>query len=317
MIRRRPRTSLVRAFSLAELLIAMTISASVMAGAVAAIGIGGRSFRAATDGLQSAQAMDGLARMTADIEQAIHFDERSATTLGFYVPDRTGDGAPDHLRYAWGGTAGDAVTLSMNGSAAAPILEGVEDLSLRYVFADVTGQAEWAAPPVVDELIFERTYSGAPAATFNVDDGASIAAIIQPTAPDGAATYTITRVVIPMSEAVSRADDAIVSIHRVHTTSGVPVGNALASKEIAKIDFPATVESLEIVFDTQTPISDGDYVAVVVSSCKAKPSVDIPLEASPAFLSDGWIATTSASGPWVVNGTRDMPITVYAQAVGR
>jgi len=306
-----------RAFTVAELLVAMTISASVMAGAVAAIGVGGQSFRAATEGLQSAQAMDGLARMTADIEQAIYFDERTATAVGFYVSDRTGDGAPDHLRYAWGGTAGDAVTLSMNGSTASPILEGVEDLSLRYVFADVTGQAEWAAPPVVDELIFERTYSGAPAATFNVDDGASIAAIFQPIAPDGAATYTITRVVIPMAEAPSWADDAIVSIHRVDMTRGVPTGNALASRNIDKQDFPEGTEPFEIVFDTSATFSDGEYVAVVVASDKRMPSVDIPLEASPAFLSDGWVATTSSGGPWTVNGTRDMPIKVYAQAADR
>lgn len=306
-----------RAFTLAELLVAMVITTTVMMGAVAAIGMGGRSFQAVATGVRSGSAMDGLARMASDIEQAIHVDERTATAIGFYVPDRTGDGTPDHLRYAWSGTIGDPVTLSFNGSDEAPIIRNVRDIQLEYVFAQIAGVEDWAVPAPSDEIVFERTYSGTPAETFSVDDDFSIAAIVRPSAPQSGGSYTVTRVIVPMAEAASRADDMEVSIHRVDMATATPMPTALATTTVPTQDFPGSTEPLEVAFDSDATFLDGDYVAVVVASAKKKPSVDIPLEASPQFLTDGWIATTTTGSNWTVNGARDMPITIYAVEAAR
>ena len=303
-----------RGFTLAELLVAMTISTTVMMGAVAAIGIGGRAFRSATQGLESTHAMDGLSRMVADIERAIHFDELTATAVGFYVPDRTGDGAPDHLRYAWSGVSGDPVTLSLNGSAEASVIEAVEDASFDLVVATVVGDPVWVSPPPSDVVAFNRGYSGSPASTFTVDDGVSVAAIVQPTSPGGAATFRVTRVIITMSEPAGRDCDVVVSIHQVNGGFGTPMATALASATIRKQDLPTTAGPVQVTFASPPTFNDGDFVAVVLSSAEAKPSADVPLEASPGFLTDGWVATSASAGSWSINGTRDMALTLYALA---
>ncbi|MEQ8844431.1 MAG: prepilin-type N-terminal cleavage/methylation domain-containing protein [Phycisphaerales bacterium] len=306
-----------RAFTLAELLVAMVITTTVMMGAVAAIGMGGRSFQAVATGVRSGSAMDGLARMASDIEQAIHVDERTATAIGFYVPDRTGDGTPDYLRYAWSGTIGDPVTLSFNGSDEAPIIRNVRDIQLEYVFAQIAGVEDWAVSAPSDEVVFEREYSGSPAQTFTVDRDVSVAAIVRPTAPGGASGFTVTRVTFPASTALPKANDALISLHRVDMATATPLPTALSEVVVRHEDFPASVQSIEIAFDSDAIFAAGDFVAIVVASDKDDPSLVVPLEASPRFLSDGWIATTTTGSNWTVNGARDMPITIYAVGAAR
>lgn len=304
-----------RGFSLAEMLVAMAITTIVLGGAVTAIGVGGQTFRAATGGMAAAPTLDGMAQMSADIELALQFTESTATAISFYVPDRTGDGAPDLLRYAWSGSDGDPITFSMNGSTPWPIVPSVTDLSMEYLVATTPADATWyepAPPAPSDELVFERTYSGSPAQTFSVDDGISVATIVQPVSPSTGAPYTITRVIVPMTEAASQADDANISIHRVNMATATPMPTALATTTIDKSDLPATLQFVEVVFDTEVVFDDEDFVAIVISSARPKPSVDVPLENSPQLLTDGWVATTSAPGVWGINGTRDLPIEIYA-----
>lgn len=309
------RTSQQPGFSLAEMLVAMAITTIVLGGAVAAIGVGGQTFRAATGGIAAAPTLDGMARMSADVELALHFTESTATAVSFYVPDRTGDGAPDLLRYAWSGSDGDPITYSMNGSTPWPIVPSVSSLSMEYLVATTPADATWheATPPAPpDELVFQRTYSGSPAQTFSVDDGVSVAAIVQPASPSSGRPYAITRIIVPMAEAPSQAGNLNVSVHRVNMLTAVPMPTALATTTIVKSDLPATLEFVEVTFDTEVVFDDEDFVAIVLSSAQTKPSVDVPLENSPQFLTDGWVATTSVPGAWVISGARDLPIEIYA-----
>jgi hypothetical protein len=297
------------------MLVAMAITTIVLGGAVAAIGVGGRTFGAATSGIAAAPTLDGMARMSADVELALHFTESTATAVSFYVPDRTGDGAPDLIRYAWSGSDGDPITLSMNGSTPWPIVPSVTSLSMDYFVATTPADATWhgvAPPAAADELVFERAYSGSPAQTFSVDDGVSVAAIVQPASPSSGRPYAITRIIVPMTEAAHQADNVNISVHRVNMLTAVPMPTALTTTTIRKQDLPETLEFVEVTFDTEVVFDDEDFVAIVISSAKSKPSVDVPLENSPQFLTDGWVATTSVPGAWVLSGARDLPIEIYA-----
>ncbi len=306
-----------RGVTLVELLVAMAMSATVLGGAVAAIGLSGRTFQSAANGIQSSNAIDGLAQISSDIQLALGFTERTATATTFWVPDRTGDGAPEQIRYAWSGTPGDPLTYSFNGSTAVEIIPAVERISLAYIVATVAGNATFSSlagggsSDIVEESVFTRAFSGTPVAVHDVASSASVAAIVKPVLPNGGGTFRITRVRIPMRQSTGDGD-TIVTLHRVDMTTAVPQSAALSSTTIRKEELSTAFAEVEAELDSDTIFTSGDFIAIVVSS-GGSAAAQIPLEASPQYFTDGWIATTGTLGTWGVNATRDMPITVYAE----
>ncbi|MGD1916531.1 MAG: type II secretion system protein J [Phycisphaerales bacterium] len=300
-----------KAFTLAELVVALGITSTVMIGTVAAIGIGGRTFQVATTGIGSSEANDGLARMSADIEQAIHFDERTATAIAFYVPDRTGDGTPDHLRYAWSGTPGDSITLSFNGSDAAPVIEGVETVSFEYVYSEVAGTPSWASA-AVEYTIFDDPYSGSHTAFIELELDDAVAAIVEPAAPAGASQYAIVRVEVAVLDAAFAGDDVTVSIHGVDRVRATPLEPELASGTILHEDLPDSYTMVAVEFENPPVFSDGDFVAIVMRSSRGGESAYVPLEDSPEFLANGWVAAGDYPDTWTLYGALDMPVVIYA-----
>ncbi len=304
-----------RGVSLVEMLVAMGMSATVLGGAVAAIGLGGQTFRAATDGIQSAGAIDALSRMSADIQLALDFTERTARATTFWVPDRTGDGAPELIRYAWSGTPREPVTFSMNGSTPVAVLPSVTDISFEYLVSTVQGQAMFATtvpPPPADEIVFERAYTGT-GTTHALGSTSSVAAIIEPELPAGGSTFRVTRVRIPISKAGNGTETLTVSLHRVSMTTGTPTGNALASVSIRQSDLPATMTPVEFDLDSAITFAAGDFIAIVVSQNSSSSVGNVALEPSPQHVTDGWIATTNAAGAWAINATKDIPLMVYSE----
>lgn len=308
-----------RGLSLVELLVAMAMSATVLGGAVAAIGLSGRTFQSAANGIRSSGTIDALGQMSSDVQLALKVTERTATAATFWVPDRTGDGAPEQIRYAWAGTPGDPITYSINGSTPVDIVPEADVFLLEYVATTMTGQPTFAAPAgggggggFVEENVFERAFSGTPASVHTVTSSASVAAIVQPTLPGGGSTFRVTRVLIPLRDPGS-GQNINVALHTVNMVTGVPQATALALTTVRKQDLPASFTNVEVVFTSDAIFSSGDHVAVVVSSASGSASAEVPLEASPQFLTDGWITTTGLLGLWSVNATRDMPIVIFAE----
>lgn len=303
-----------RGVSLVELLVAMAMSATVLGGAVAAIGLSGRTFQSAANGIRSSDTVDALGQMSSDVQLALKITERTSTAMTFWVPDRTGDGAPEQIRYAWGGTDGDPITYSMNGSTPVDIVPDANTFLLEYVSTTMTGQPTFvspAAPAPNDEIIFERasTDSGE---SHTLTVALAVAAIIQPKLPTGGTTFRVTKVQIPMIGNAG-GGDVMVSLHRVNMVSGVPQATILVSDSLRQADMPATMTAMEFDMTAAVDFSAGDYIAVVVTQDVGLSAGLVALEPSPRYLTDGWIAVTGLLGVWGVNATKDMPIVVYGE----
>ncbi len=302
-------------FSLAEMLVAMAITSIVLGGAVTAIGVGGQSFRAATGGMATAPALDGLAQMSADIELALRFTESTATAISFYVPDRTGDGAPELLRYEWGGSDGDPITYSMNGSPPWPIVPSVSDLSMDFLVASTPADTTWHEPPPAvpnDVIAHGRDYTGG--SNFHtLSITSSIAAIIEPELRGGDNAFTVTRALVSMRGRAG-GGNVTVGLHRVDMTYAIPQATPIAEATVRQADLPDSVELVEFTLDNDVVFRSGDFIAIVVSQSLGLSGCDVPLENSPQFLTDGWIATTNLLGQWQVNGVRDLALEVYVDS---
>lgn len=302
-----------RGLSLAELLVAMAISTIVLGGAVAAIGMAGRTFQSATSGLQATPALDGLARMSADLELAIRFEERTTTVVAFYVPDRTGDGAPDLLRYAWGGNDGDPITLSLNGSPASTVVPSVSGMSLAYLVASVPADPMWAVPTpsVSDTKVFDRGYTGS-GTVHTLSLTSSVAAIIQPVPGGSDNRFRVTRAKVRM-QGKALGSDVSIALHRVNMMTATPQSGAIVATTVRQADLPDSMQDVEVELPNTVEFSQGDFIAIVVSQKLVTSAGEVALEPSPQYLTDGWIATTDLLGQWKINATKDLAIQVYAE----
>jgi len=118
--------------TLVEVVVAIAITSILLAGMASALLIASR----AADPVGPTNTVLATSMAAHDIlgelRFAIAFTERTATAVEFTVADRNGDEAPETIRYAWSGTAGDPLTRQYNGGTAVNVVENVQEFQLDY-----------------------------------------------------------------------------------------------------------------------------------------------------------------------------------------
>ncbi len=136
----------------------MGLSAAVvlMGGMASAVVVSSRSMSLADTGAGARAVSTDVQRdFLADLQRATGFTERTATAVTFTVPDRTGDGRPETLRYAWSGTAGAPLTLQMNGGSVQNVATNVQQWALSYRTQATTAPVvPDESPPTSGRLLF-------------------------------------------------------------------------------------------------------------------------------------------------------------------
>ncbi len=172
---RRPRAG----YTLVETLVAMGSATFLLVGLATTLAIATSALD--TDFVDRDRAVLGEARssLQSDLAAARHFTERTANSVTFAVPDRSNDGKADLLRYAWSGTPGDPLTVSVDGGPAATVLEDVQNFDLSY-------ETETFSPPTLSAHagyphVYANEESGVPntqiATRFNVLDPITVTAV--------------------------------------------------------------------------------------------------------------------------------------------
>ncbi len=152
---RRNRQAKRGGYTLVELMISSSVGAILVAGLSGSLYIASQSFDQSNSEVDQSAAQEILGGLMLDLNQAIRFTERTAAVVTFTVPDRTGDGLTETIRYAWGGVAGDPLTYEYNGSAAVTLASGVQNFDLSFLTRIVAG-ADVTAPPTNAAVVFEE-----------------------------------------------------------------------------------------------------------------------------------------------------------------
>ena len=127
-------------FTLVELLVTIVATSVLMAALMSCILIAGHALD--EDRIVSArqlQAGKSLDHVLVNLCDAMSFSERTATSVTFQVPDRTGDELPETIRYSWSGTAGDPLRMEYNGSVPEILVADVNQFDLSYSIWTLTG----------------------------------------------------------------------------------------------------------------------------------------------------------------------------------
>lgn len=121
-------------YTLIEMLVASVSAGVLMVGMASTLMIASQSLELNSGGVtREADLHRALDRLTGDVRHAKGFTERTATAMTFTVPDRTGDGEDDTLRYAWSGVAGDPLTLEFNGATPIVVAGNVTGLNFDFL----------------------------------------------------------------------------------------------------------------------------------------------------------------------------------------
>lgn len=259
--------------TLAELAVSIAVTGLLAGTIVSSILIASYAFPHRTGGTNAViENAAQLHDLTADLTEAIHFTQRTPQAVEFTVPDRTGDGNPDVLRYAWSGLAGDPLTRQINGGVVAPLVPAVQAFSLAYLIDKVNVRQRQSTTSTSD-LTLLASFSGwigslpIPNA-FSVNSSNWAAEYFEPAIPEGALAMTITQVSLYIRKLASDPPGQLwVEIYapgggsaRVEPT-GSPLGssalvsNATFGTRYAWVSFPFT--------NLQIPRPRGGYVLVV------------------------------------------------------
>lgn len=123
-----------KAFSLVEMMAAMTVLSILAVGIGATMAIASRAVDDGTaPGSQIPEARNIGDVIIADLNDALTITERTDKSITFTVPDRDDDGDVETIRYAWDGNPGGNLTRKYNKSLAVVIAEDVYQFDLSYL----------------------------------------------------------------------------------------------------------------------------------------------------------------------------------------
>jgi prepilin-type N-terminal cleavage/methylation domain-containing protein len=309
-----------RAFSLIELMVASSIIAVLLIAVQSTIMLAAHSVPAAnarSTALVTASA--ALEQLNADLTYAAAFSARSATSVTFTVPDRTGDGLPDTITWSWDATAKGLLTRQFNGGAAITMAANVRDFSLVYD----TRTSQTPGPNVTSAETLFSSFVPTTGQTQKVDSNHFFAEYIRPSLPPNAISWSITRVLLSTQAVGSSTGLTNIQIETADP-SNLPTGTVLDTASLDEATLGSSFAWSTFAYANATglsPTSGACIVAVWVSdtqpvglqSGSVVLATNLNVYESSGNGGTSWKASSSTSLAHYVYGTYVTPGTPVTQ----
>ncbi len=250
-----------RAFTLIEIVLAMGVF-SILAGALGGIMLlSARAVPSTSTAADKASVAAGvLARLSSELEVATAVLEGDSSGITFVIPDRTGDGSDDTIRYEWTGSDTRLLTRTLDGGTPQVLAADVSAFVLSYQTAtrSVTTQGSWSwtGPGSL------ASYSGSPASSVNLANRAGVALVFTPSLPAGAITYSISSVSIQMRRQGVLGQGGVAV--QIRDASTAPGGTIIASASVAGTSMGVSMSTLNVAFSNAAGLTPGSPITVAV-----------------------------------------------------
>lgn len=199
-----------------------------------------------------------LTRLSEDLAMAMYIPERGTNSVTVVVADRTGDGLPDRLRYAWSATAASPLTFELNDQSPVALMEKVDQFVLSYNLESQV--ATIPAPPA------ESAYNVATAVDakdFQIKEEDWVGQTLTPAAIGSETQYQIQRVRFMAKQ--DGGDSGVISVELQSADgSGLPTGTVLDSVEINESDLAEDYDWYEVAFPNPPTLNIGQSVCFVL-----------------------------------------------------
>jgi hypothetical protein len=248
--------------------------------------------------MQSTAMSDALgasAQVLNEVRCATGFSERTDKAITFTVADRSGDGAPETIRYAWSGVAGDPLTRSYNGGTATTVAPDVRALNFTYLLQD-----SGPPPPVESSEFLISSHNDAlllgSLKDSQLDKDSWYAEYFKPNLPADALSWKITRVKV-MAKQNGHPDETFAAEIVAVDASGKPT--TLRSVTVAETSILTSYSWIDINMGP-TPELDpaADYYLLFRQISTSGSAAKLQREDG-VFESDNrYIATSNGGGSW-------------------
>ncbi len=337
--RRRHRAA---GFTLVELTVAMAVMAILMGALTSAVLIASRAVPRANDPVVATLAAGSEVDTFADdLRYATVFAVVLPHVVQFTVPDRTGDGSPEELRYEWSAVPGEPLRRQMNGGAWAVVVPSVQSLALSYNTRAVTTTNTVTTTITSPEMLFSF-FNGWPGVTPTYNSialgpatwGTEFFTIDQASFPPNSKNIRISHVQL-MLQKVAASGSITLGIHQpaasgspepaanpIGSVATVPVSSLPATSGWVDINMPADVlvgSSTQLVVVAKGTVTNAAYWRNFNSTAAPKDSTPTGL-----WTTDGGASwqpkTTSryqndhpfyAYGTYQVDSTQEVTTTTY------
>jgi prepilin-type N-terminal cleavage/methylation domain-containing protein len=300
-----------RAFSLAEMVVSLAVVAVLVGSMTSVLMLSARAIDDRTNPAgKTVLAAEALDLLLADLSVATSFSERTNLVAAFEVPDRTGDGQPELVRYAWSGIPSDPLVRSFNGVTDGTFATDVQQFNLSYLLA--------AAPAPVE---------GATAKLMGHDDAAGgtmserlqksvewCAQFFRPSLPADAASWKITSV--QLVAANHAGTDGVVDVQiRSADAAGKPTAVVLATTTLYESSLPSTFGWVTVPIGPVADLAPGQGVCIVLRSVSGSGTIARwQFETSTGGLTADthFITSTDSGATWSTPGdTKDLRFAVF------
>lgn len=201
-----------------------------------------------------------LSRIAEDLASAQYVIEQTSQAVTVVVPDRTGDGIPDRLRYAWSGRPGDSLFFQLNDASAVVFVEAVEVFNLSYEQASVTATFPGPIERSDSEFLLAQETALIPSNTA-LNGTTAISQPFEATMGSSAIAYEPTR--LEWYTRKSATTDGAIPIAIQDLDANVPIGDDHASVTVQESDLPASVDWHSAVFTATSWLPAGEEKGIV------------------------------------------------------
>jgi prepilin-type N-terminal cleavage/methylation domain-containing protein len=312
----RPIRRLVRrGFTLVELMTSVVIVATLMGAMMSLLLLAGKASPAGDpNGAALASLQRARDRMADDLPFTATITAFDGKSLTITVADRTGDTTPESLTYAWSGSPGDPVTLSINGGSATPVLPRCEEaaFSLEVLKESRSVQTGTILGPVVTIAKHDVVANNTPTAMLT---SIQLSQCFHPTLPLEAVSYTIASASF-MGASTDPATGTLTVDIRTAQANGRPTGTILESKNVPESALGAGAMAT-INFTNLSTLNPKDRLCLVVRTQgateaglvhRATAGVNDLTSSLWAYASAAWSEQPGHSLHYEIKGQATMPV---------
>lgn len=305
----QPSRARASAHTLLEMMLSLVLLSIVMASVTSAV-IFASSANPKPDGREATLAKDSrvLSRIAEDLSVARYVLEQSAHAVTFVVSDRTGDGTPDRIRYAWSGTYGDALTYQLNDEDPVVLIDSHAIFDIAYTTETVSTVLPVAT--VIGEESVLDSYTSVFGSDDKVKTNRWLGQVVSPGLSSGAIGFIPTQLDIYAGWDNPNTGETLIQLRE--RTGATPGSTAYGQGILREVDMSGATYWETIPLSGTSPVAKNQDLAITIEYYAGSHDV---LQVRKVLGATGFLSTDDAGASWSASLLEGMPYRVYGREI--